>query len=368
MTISPLWAALDTYSPTLRASFATAGATLASQAPGMDLAVALYAVADGQLGTEQSPFPPSVYDNYYWMPLAEVDEVRQDLDGMAKVGEWDDERTRVINWWVPGWLPLLTDGNSNYICIDTVGSFGGAPGQLIEFIHDDDERLVLAPNFDAWFAAWVAALDAKHFAVEKDTDEDPPFISLRAKSTLKKFLAARLEGYPKRHKATKEKIAAPKAAKAPKAKAAQLLAVFKERMSVSDVAAALAAGAAINVQDKDGNTPLHLAMEFGNDSVPAALIAAGADVHARNRHGYAPIHLAVLAKPRAAPLLIAALAKGGADLNAPSPSGKPPILSALHVEAAQALIAGGVERASFASYPATAWLDASVAQAMLNEG
>lgn len=370
MTITQLWAALDTYSPNLRASFATAGATLAPAAPGMDLAVALYAVADGQVATGDSAFPPSVYDNYYWMPLTEVDEVRQDLDGMAKVGEWDDERTRVINWWVPGWLPLLTDGNSNYICIDTVGAFGGAPGQIIEFIHDDDERLVLAPNFDAWFTAWVAALDAEHFAVEKDTDEDPPFISLRAKSTLKKFLAARLEGYPKPNKATKEKIVTPKAAKAPKGKApknAQLLAVFKERMSVSDVAAALAAGADINVQDKDGNTPLHLAMEFGNESVPEALIAAGADVHARNRAGYAPIHLAVLKKPRAAPLLIAALAKAGADLNAPSPSGKPPILGALYVEAAQALIAAGVARASFASYPATAWLDAGVAQAMLRE-
>lgn len=336
----------------------------------MDLAIALYASADGQPRSDATPFAPSVYHRYHLMPLAEGKAERDELDAMARVGEWDDAKTRVVNWWVPGWLPLLTDGNSNYLCIDTVGAFGGTPGQMIEFIHDDAARAILAPSFDAWFDAWVEALEAAMFELHEHTYEGVVFASLRSKPSLKKFFATRLPGFPQRHKSTKQKIVAAKSAKPRKAKApqnAQLLAVFKERMSVADVAAALAAGADVNVRDAAGNTPLHLAMELGNEAVPDALIAAGADVHARNDHGDAPIHLAVLKKPRAAPLLIAALARGGADLNAPSGSGKAPIFNALYVEAAHALVAHGVSRDSFVGAPRSAWLDAAVARSMLGE-
>lgn len=370
MVLSRLWPALDAYTPALRASFATHGAALPTTAPDMDVAVSLYAVADGQNATDAAPFPPGVVDAYYWMSLAEVNTVREDLDGMARVGEWDDAKTRVINWWVPGWLPLLTDGNSNYICIDTVGSFGGNVGQIIEFIHDDADRLVLAPSFNSWFAAWVTALEAKAYKLDADTSDIVPAYELTTTAAVRKLFATQLPGYPKRHKATKEKITAPKkpAAKRTKAPAnAQLLGVFKERMSVTEVASHLAAGADVQVRDREGNTPLHLAMAFGNEAVPEALMAAGANVNARNNAGLAPIHLAVLQKPRAATLLITALAKAGADINAPSPNGTPPIISALSIEAAEALIVAGVASATFATYPAEAWLDPSVARAMLSK-
>jgi ankyrin repeat protein len=53
--------------------------------------------------------------------------------------------------------------------------------------------------------------------------------------------------------------------------------------------ALLAAGAKHNVKDRDGNTPLHLAVINFNPEGVALLLAAGADPRALNRHGKTPL-------------------------------------------------------------------------------
>jgi ankyrin repeat protein len=45
------------------------------------------------------------------------------------------------------------------------------------------------------------------------------------------------------------------------------------------------AGANLNVQDKNGNTPLHNAARFGNEEIADILIEAGADVNILNNAG-----------------------------------------------------------------------------------
>ena len=49
----------------------------------------------------------------------------------------------------------------------------------------------------------------------------------------------------------------------------------------------------MNIQDKDGWTPLHLAAQEGYSEAAGLLIAAGASVSIRNKNGIALLQIAV---------------------------------------------------------------------------
>lgn len=51
-------------------------------------------------------------------------------------------------------------------------------------------------------------------------------------------------------------------------------------------------GADVNAADKDGTTPLHVAISKGNAVVVRQLLAIGANVHAADKNGMRPLHTA----------------------------------------------------------------------------
>ena len=57
----------------------------------------------------------------------------------------------------------------------------------------------------------------------------------------------------------------------------------------------LGAGAAVQLQDKDGNSPLHYAAHEGHLAVCNRLIRAGAAIGSTNKNGDSPLHLAAAA-------------------------------------------------------------------------
>jgi cell wall assembly regulator SMI1 len=109
------------------------------------------------------------------------------MDELLDAGEFDAPW-----WWHPRWLPFLDNGGGDHVCIDFEGCFGGVPGQVLEFWHDDDDRTIIYPNIAAWLTCFVEALEADIFEDEEGdlhpVDDDE----------FDDFLAERFPDYPKR--------------------------------------------------------------------------------------------------------------------------------------------------------------------------
>jgi cell wall assembly regulator SMI1/nucleoid DNA-binding protein len=59
----------------------------------------------------------------------------------------------------PRWIPFAWDGAGNHLCLDLAPAAGGAEGQVVEFVHDDGKRQVLAPSFTAWLTGIADRLE-----------------------------------------------------------------------------------------------------------------------------------------------------------------------------------------------------------------
>lgn len=121
-----------------------------------------------------------------WMSIEEITEVMTMLDDMTMVDEWERD-----NWWCVGWVPFLQTIGDDCLCVDLVGSFGGRPGQVLEFVHDDGWRPIRHRSFDAWLQTFVEALEAGLLTADEDG-----FVRAADDDAYDAFVAARNPGYP----------------------------------------------------------------------------------------------------------------------------------------------------------------------------
>ena len=103
-----------------------------------------------------------------------VDET-QFMRRLVEDGTFDDnsnDETPTIKglWWNPQWIPIVTSGSGHFFCVDLDPGPEGTVGQVILFLHDDEDRFLIAPSLRAWFARLAA--DFERGLYEIVTDED----------------------------------------------------------------------------------------------------------------------------------------------------------------------------------------------------
>lgn len=95
----------------------------------------------------------SIQDNRMFSSLEEIAETKDLLDGMIGY-DFDDPR-----WWRRGWVPFLSNGGGDHLCLDLAAEDGGTPGQLVAFWHDWEDRSVEYPSFEDWLRELVDSME-----------------------------------------------------------------------------------------------------------------------------------------------------------------------------------------------------------------
>lgn len=88
-------------------------------------------------------------DNWMFSPLEDVISTKKMLDGL--IGTDFEEP----NWWSRGWVPFLSNGGGDHLCLDLTAEFGGVPGQLLSFHHDWGQRSVRFLGMESWLRSVV---------------------------------------------------------------------------------------------------------------------------------------------------------------------------------------------------------------------
>ncbi len=105
----------------------------------------LYQWRDGQDPDETA----NLVGNWMFKPLDDVTATKELLDDMIGT-DFEDPR-----WWSRGWVPFLHNGGGDLLCLDVTAEFGGVPGQVIWFWHDEATRPVQFDSLEAWLRAAV---------------------------------------------------------------------------------------------------------------------------------------------------------------------------------------------------------------------
>ena len=152
-----LWAALKRKGlagPATGEQIAALAAVVGSVLP--DDVVASYRVHNGQTrGTVTGPFG--------LLSTGEAANEWEMWKGLADGGEFrgreatPDDGVR-SDWWHPGWVPVLSDGGGDSVCVDLAPTDSGTAGQVIVMRHDAAERRVVAKSWADYLGRLAAGV------------------------------------------------------------------------------------------------------------------------------------------------------------------------------------------------------------------
>lgn len=111
------------------------------RADGVEPLHALHARWDGQRG--DVPF----YDGFTLLGVDEAAAERAMMDKLARDEDWSE------SWWSPHWQPFGADGMGQLLVVDVLG------GQVLEFLHDDETRPLVAESLEAFFTTYATQLE-----------------------------------------------------------------------------------------------------------------------------------------------------------------------------------------------------------------
>lgn len=97
----------------------------------------------------------SLADNWMFSPLGSVTTTKEMLDGM--IG-YDFEAP---GWWCIGWVPFLSNGGGDHLCLDLTAESGCRSGRLISFWHDRGIRPIEFPSMEDWLRSIIDRLSKR---------------------------------------------------------------------------------------------------------------------------------------------------------------------------------------------------------------
>lgn len=93
-----------------------------------------------------------------------IDAVEMLREMLEYEQDWKEQ-----NWWGHDWIPFLEDGCGDHICVDLDGGGtliddgipfdAGIAGQIIDFDHAAELRVIEAPSLEVWLTALIQAVE-----------------------------------------------------------------------------------------------------------------------------------------------------------------------------------------------------------------
>ncbi|HSU15007.1 SMI1/KNR4 family protein [Longimicrobium sp.] len=96
-----------------------------------------------------------IRQNWSVLDEAEIEEMNSTLAG--DMSSWPEGFVKPL-YWNRRWIPLTHDFGGNHIGIDLDPDVRGTVGQVIVFGRDEDEKMVIAPSFDAFLTLFIHQL------------------------------------------------------------------------------------------------------------------------------------------------------------------------------------------------------------------
>ncbi len=99
---------------------------------------------------------PPLVGNHRFLNLDDALDEKRMMDELAATNGWE------ASWWSPDWHPFASDHAGQLLVVDAV------TGQVLEFVHDDDGRPVLAPTLERLLERIWTALHAGRVVYDRD--------------------------------------------------------------------------------------------------------------------------------------------------------------------------------------------------------
>jgi len=140
--------------------------------------IASVRVHDGQKSdAEHGPFPAPPDElgsvpSYRLLPLTDSGREWAMMKKLRDQGEFDGRQAKPgrgvrRGWWDAGWVPIADDGGGDYFCLDLAPGKGGTAGQVIVFLHDMDERPLVAKSYAAWLGRLAKGLASGRYVLDE---------------------------------------------------------------------------------------------------------------------------------------------------------------------------------------------------------
>ncbi len=95
----------------------------------------------------------SLVENRMFMSLEDIADAKRCLDPMIGMDFTDPTH------WRRGWVPFLSNGGGDYLCVDITAKDGGSSGQIREYWHADDDRDVPHDDLREWLTYLVESME-----------------------------------------------------------------------------------------------------------------------------------------------------------------------------------------------------------------